>query len=81
MYKRQIYRLRWVGHIERMEKVQPTKHIFYQKPMCNGKRGRPRSRFKDQKEEDVRKLNIRNWKARALNREEWNQQAKTHQGL
>ena len=79
-----IHRLRWVGHIERMEEGQPTKHIFYQKPMGSRKRGRPRSRFKDQIEEDLRKLNIRNWKAKACNREEWNrllEKAKTHQGL
>ena len=25
-----IYRLRWVGHIKRMEEGQPTKRIFYQ---------------------------------------------------
>ena len=79
-----IYRLRWVGHMKRMKEGQPTKHIFYQKPMGSRPRGRPKSRFKDQIEEDLIKLNIRNLKARAHNREEWRQvleQTKTHQGL
>ena len=42
-----MYRLRWIGHIE---EGQSTKHIFYQKTMGSRKRGRPRSRFKDQVE-------------------------------
>ena len=46
-----------------MEEGQPMKHILYQKPMGNKAREWPRSRFKDQTEEDLRKVNIRNWKA------------------
>ena len=64
-----------MGHIERMEEGQPTKHIFYQKPMGSGSSGRSGSRFKDQIEEDLGKLNIH----KKLERQ--GTQAKTHQGL
>ena len=70
--------------MERMEEGQPTKRIFYQKPTGSRKRVRPRGRFKDQIDKDIGNLNIRHWKARACNWEEWNrllEQAKTHRGL
>ena len=48
---------------------KPRKHILYQKPM--GSRGRERrSRFKNEIAENLRKPNIRNWKAIVRNREE-----------
>lgn len=28
-------RLSWAGHVERMEKIQSKKQIFYQEPMYN----------------------------------------------
>ena len=60
-----IYRLRWVGQVERIE--EGHKSIFYQKSMGRRKRRRPRSRFRDLIEEDLGKLKIGNWKARACN--------------
>lgn len=79
-----INRLRWVGHLERKDETELTKYIFHQKPVGSRPRGRPRSRFKDQVEEDLRRLNIRGWRARARNGNEWRrllEQARTHQGL
>ena len=62
----------------------PKKHIFYQKPMDSRRMGIPQSRFKYHVEENLRKQNIRDWKARAHIKEEWSrqlEQAKTHQVL
>lgn len=79
-----VNRLRWLGHLERMDEMEPPKQILHQTPAGNRKRGRPRARFKDQVEDNLRTLRVRNWKAKAKNRKEWKlilEQAKTHPGL
>ena len=64
-------RIRWLGHIGRMNEEIMTKKILNAKT-DNGRRiGRPRKRWIDDLESDVRSLGIRNWKVKARNRNEW----------
>ena len=46
--------------------------------------GRPRLRWMDQVEEDLKRMKITGWRAKAENRQEWSrivEQTKTHPGL
>jgi len=46
--------------------------------------GRPRLRWLDQEEEDLKKMKVSNWRENCKDRRLWNEivkQAKTHQGL
>lgn len=58
-----INRSRWLGYLERMDDMEPPKRTR--------KRGRPRARFRDQVEEDLRMLGVRDYRDKAGDREEW----------
>lgn len=77
-------RLRWIGHIERMTEDRIPKRIY--KSSITGRRikGRPRNRWKDEVEADIRMLNIRGWRNVASDRGKWRsvvKQAKAHPEL
>lgn len=63
-------RLRWMGHIIRMDNTRGVSRIFNAKPMLTRPRGRPRCRRKEEVEKNVRKIRITNWRKVAKNREE-----------
>jgi hypothetical protein len=68
----------------RMEKKRTTRKItewilYKARPV-----GRPRLRWMDQVEEDVKRMRITGWWVKAEDRQEWSrivEQAKTHPGL
>lgn len=64
-------RIQWLGHIERMDNSRGTKKIF--KGQCQGqrKRGRPRKRWIDEVEKDLKAIKITNWKTKARDRRLW----------
>lgn len=64
-------RLRWLGHIERMEPCRLPKKMLNGTPGGKRKRGRPRQRWLDDLEADLRRLGVRNWRRLAADREEW----------
>lgn len=64
-------RLRWAGHVQRMEPNMPPRKVFSSKPGGGRRPGRPKTRWIDLVEGDVRKLGISNWRTTALNRQSW----------
>ena len=67
-----IQRLRWLGHIARMDESEPARKVFDSNPSGGSRRrGRPNLRWTDQVHQDVSTLGIRNWRQAAKHREQW----------
>jgi hypothetical protein len=66
-----IARLRWAGHVTRIEENSMPRRLMYMQPEGPTKVGRPRTRCRDDVGMDARMLGIRSWWATAMNREEW----------
>jgi transcription termination factor 2 len=65
-----IRRLEWLGHVIRMEETRSVKKIFEGKLEGRRGRGRPRVRWINDVEDDLRKLGVRRWRTKALDRVE-----------
>ena len=79
-----IQRMKWAGHVLRMEEGRTTKRIFQARPTGSRKRGRPKLRWEDCLENDFRALNVRQWRTVAPRRRAWRdllEKAKVHPGL
>ena len=77
-------RLAWAGHLVRMNSDRTLKKIFNTKPDGARSVGRPKLRWEDGIDQDMRILGVKNWKKVALNRDEWAKllkKARAHQGL
>ena len=77
-------RLRWASHVIRMDTTRIVKKVTEWEPRSSRPVGRPRLRWLDQVEEDLKKMKLRNWREKCKDRRLWNEiakQAKTHQGL
>jgi len=73
-------RLKWLGHVERMTEDNIVQKIKRWKPMSRRPTGRPKTRWEDDVLEDIKSINISNWKKVAHNRDRWNrvvEQART----
>ena len=66
-----IRRLEWLGHVIRMNETRSVKKIFEGKLEGGRGRGRPRLRWINDVEDDVRKLSVKRWRTKTLDREEW----------
>jgi hypothetical protein len=76
-------RIKWLGHIQRMDQARPTRKLLDLKPMGTRPVGRPRQRWQEDVTEDLKKLKVKNWKEAAKDRT-WRdlaEKAKTHKGL
>jgi len=74
-------RLRWAAHVMRMEN---TRKITEWTPYKTRPAGRPRLRWMDQVEGDLKWMKIVGWTAKVEDRQEWNrivEQTETHPGL
>ncbi|PSN43615.1 hypothetical protein C0J52_16375 [Blattella germanica] len=77
-------RIRWAGHVQRMSDTRTAKKIFIGKLEGRRRRGRPRKRWIDDVEEDLRKMGVRCWRRKAEDRDEWRRiikEAKVLHGL
>jgi len=77
-------RLRCVAHVMRMENKRTTRKITELKPYKTRPVGRPRLRWMDQVEEDLRRMKITGWRVKIEDRQVLNrivEQTKTHPGL
>jgi len=64
-------RLRWVAHVMRMENTRTTRKITEWKPYKTRPIGRPRLRWMDQVEEDLRRMKITGWRVKIEDRQVW----------
>ena len=63
-----IQRLRWLGHVVRMEEDAPARRVFDAEICGSRRRGRPCIRWKDQIEEALSSIGVTNWHRRARSR-------------
>jgi hypothetical protein len=72
-------RIRWLGHVERMEDNAMLKRVLIGRLHSKRRKGRPRMRWLDDVEND-----LKGWKEKMTNREQWRlvvEEAKAHPGL
>ena len=78
-----LSKLRWTGHIMRMPEENPVKKLTLLRPEGSRLTGRPKLRWLDGVEEDLRILGIIGWR-RTLDRDRWKEvltAARTQNGL
>jgi hypothetical protein len=68
-----LARLRWAGHVTRMEKSDPARKVFWTKPGGGGnsRKCRPKLRWCDELEEDIAWVWCRDWRINAQSRKGW----------
>jgi hypothetical protein len=66
-----VGRLKWANHVVRMDEQQPAKIILNAKLEDTRRRGRPKLRWEDGVDKDVKALGERNWRNIARDREIW----------
>ena len=66
-----LNRLHWLGHVERMKENRQIKLMYAQEMRETRPRGRPRQRWKDNIEEDIKEIGVTNWREKIRDREEW----------
>ncbi|KAL1445920.1 hypothetical protein WDU94_013975 [Cyamophila willieti] len=77
-------RLRWLGHVYRMDEDRMPKKILNAKVYNNRRRGRPRLRWKDEVLKDLKAMKVEGWIQLVNNRAAWRhvcEEAKAHPGL
>jgi len=57
-----VQRIKWLGHIQRMDQARPAWKLLDWKPMGIRPVGRPRQRWQEYVMEDLQKLKVKNWK-------------------
>jgi hypothetical protein len=66
-----ITRLKWTGHIVRMQDNLPCKKITLDKPEGRRRVRRPNLRWMDGVMRDADRLGVRNWRSKARDRDGW----------
>ena len=79
-----IMRLKWIGHVNRMEEERVPYQVFVNQPEGRRQRGRPKTRWWDDVYDDIRKCKITRWNIRSKDRDDWRrslEEAKVRIGL
>jgi hypothetical protein len=74
----------WLGHVERMEDNAMPKRMLKASLYSKRRKGRPRMRWLDDAESDLKKMKVKGWKEKMRNREQWRpvvEEAKAHPRL
>ena len=66
-----INRLKWASHVAQMDDKEFTKQLLNSNPGGQWGRGRPKLRWIDSVEHDLRKIGCKNWKMVAQDRRRW----------
>jgi hypothetical protein len=66
-----LNRLRWFGHVQRIEENRIPKRVLYMNLRTTRLRGRLRNRWQDEVREDGRIVVGEGWQEKLHNREEW----------
>jgi hypothetical protein len=77
-------RIRWLGHIERMQDTAIPRNKLYGRLYATRRRGRPKTRWLDDVCADLRKMGVNEWRGRARDRDVWRRigmEAKAHPEL
>jgi hypothetical protein len=65
-------RIRWLGHIFRTDDSNLCKKVTFNNPLYGERRiGRPTTRWLDDVENDLKKINVNQWKIKARDRVIW----------
>jgi hypothetical protein len=79
-----IGRLRWVEHLFRMQELDPCRKLTLHKPEGTRCIRKPRVRWPESVETDLKKMGIKNWRHKTQDQEQCKtilKEAKVHQGL
>jgi hypothetical protein len=60
-----------LGHVVRVDGARTVKKLLEGKPGGGREKGRPTLRWIDDVESDLRNLDVKRWRSRALDRTEW----------
>jgi hypothetical protein len=72
-----LNRLRWFGHVHRMEENRIPERVLYMNLETTRLRGRPRNRWQDEVREDGRIVGGEGWQEKVHNREKWKELLRT----
>jgi hypothetical protein len=73
-----------ISHVERKEDSRMPKRVMRENIYTRRKRGRPKVRWLDDVQEDLREMGIEEWRRKVQDRDQWRrivQEAKAHVGL
>ncbi|PSN53949.1 hypothetical protein C0J52_12531 [Blattella germanica] len=77
-------RLKWIGHVNRMEEERVPYQVFVNQPEGRRQIGRPKTRSWDDVYDDIRKCKITRWNKISKDRDDWRrslEEAKVRIGL
>jgi len=77
-------RIRWLGHVERMEVGAMARQVMEGRLLVGRRKGRPCLRWMDNVVADLKVMKIKQWMEKMKDREKWRlivEEAKAHPGL